>query len=249
VGPRRAWASASADFARAKAIRRAFGVTINDIVLAAVAGAFRQLLEQREPAGHPGAPPVGGGPVGGGPVGPHGLERGRVLRTLIPVSTRPPGDRASHNKISTMLVGLPVGIPDPVERLRAVALSVEHGRAVGEPALASVLLGAVDRVLPAAVQDILIETAGRTAPAWFTDTITSSLPGPQRPLFLCGRRVRRIHPVIPVAGHTCITTGVMSFDGTLCIGVTSDPEHVPDPGIVARGISDSLDELAVRAGA
>ena len=79
------------------------------------------------------------------------------------------------------------------------------------------------------------------------DTLTTNVPGPQFPVYLCGRRVLAMYPLIPVAGHTCITTGIFSYDGMLNIGVTGDADQAGDVEVLARGISRAAAELAERA--
>ncbi len=96
VGPRRVWASVDVPLGEVKATGRALGATVNEVVLACVAGGFRDLLVHR------------GEPVDG-----------RVVRNLVPVSMRPPGDGSAENRISGMLGHLPVGVVDPVDRLAA----------------------------------------------------------------------------------------------------------------------------------
>jgi WS/DGAT/MGAT family acyltransferase len=225
VGPGRVWVSVDIRLAEVKFIGRALGATVNDVVLASVAGGFRDLLLQR-----------------GEPV------EGRVVRNLIPMSLRPPGDDSAQNRLSGMLGHLPVGIADPVARLTAVQAGVGHAREAGTPVLASALLGLVDRTVPATVQDAAVGAVGRSAPAWFMDTLTTNVPGPQFPVYLCGRHVTAMYPLIPVAGHTCITTGIFSYDGTLNIGVTGDADQAGDVEILARGIGRAAAELAHRAG-
>lgn len=225
VGPRRVWVSVDIPLSEVKATGRVLGATVNDVVLACVAGGFRDLLLHR------------GEPVDG-----------RVVRNLVPVSIRPPGDDSSENRVSGMLGHLPVGVADPVDRLAAVRAGVAHGREAGTPAIASALLGLVDRTVPAAVQDVAVAALGRTAPAWFMDTLTTNVPGPQFPVYLCGRHVLAMYPLIPVAGHTCITTGIFSYDGTLNIGVTGDTDQADDVDVLARGIRRAAAELAQGAG-
>ena len=225
VGPGRVWVSVDIPLAEVKSTGHALGATVNDVVLACVTGGFRDLLVHR------------GEPVDG-----------RRVRNLVPVSMRPPGDGSAQNRISGMLGHLPVGVADPVDRLAAVSAGVAHGREAGTPALASALLGLVDRTVPAALQDVAVAAVGRSAPAWFMDTLTTNVPGPQFPVFLCGRRVVAMYPLIPVAGHTCITTGIFSYDGMLNIGVTGDADQAGDVDVLARGISHAAAELAERAG-
>ena len=224
VGTSRVWVSVDIPLAEVKSTGRALGATVNDVVLACVTGGFRDLLVHR-----------------GEPV------EGRHVRNLVPVSMRPPGDGSSQNRISGVLGHLPVGIVDPVDRLADVSAGVAHGREAGTPALASALLGLVDRTVPAAVQDVAVAAVGRSAPAWFLDTLTTNVPGPQFAVYLCGRRVLAMYPLIPVAGHTCITTGIFSYDGMLNIGVTGDADEAGDVEVLARGISRAATELAERA--
>ncbi len=221
VGPRRVWVSVDVPLAEVRSTGRTVGATVNDVVLACVTGGFRDLLLSR-----------------GEQV------EGRFVRNLVPVSMRPPGDDRAQNRLSGMLGNLPVGIADPGDRLAAVRAGVAHGRGAGTPALASALLGLVDRTVPATVQDLAVGAVGRTAPAWFMDTLTTNVPGPQFPVYLCGRPVLAMYPLIPVAGHTCITTGIFSYDGTLNIGVTGDADQAGDIDVLAGGISRASAELA-----
>lgn len=224
VGEGRAWVSQDVPLDLVKQVRRRFGVTVNDVVLAGVAGGFRALLVAR-----------------GEPV------EGRSVRNLVPVSLRSPGDDLSANQLGALLAHLPVGVADPVERLHRVAGAVRHGRAAGEPLFASALLGLADRTVPSAIQDPAMATLGRVVPAWFMDTLTTNVPGPQFPVFTMGRPVAAMYPIIPVAGHTAITTGIFSYAGTLNVGVTGDADLAPDVGMLARGIHEAVAELAARA--
>ncbi len=117
-------------------------------------------------------------------------------------------------------------------------------RAFGVPVALAGLLGLADRLVPEAVLAAGVRTAGRTVPAWFLDTLTTNVPGPRVPVYLAGRRVQAMFPIIPVAGHTRITTGIFSYDGSLHIGVTGDGEHAADVDVLAAGIRDGVAELA-----
>ncbi len=224
VGPSRVWVSVDVPLVQVKATGRALGATVNEVVLTAVAGGFRDLVAQR------------GEQVDG-----------RVVRNLVPVSLRAPRDGTSHNQVSALLGHLPIGVADPVDRLRAVQAGLDHGRGTGEPAVVSMVLGLVDRAVPAGVQDLAMGSVGRVLPAWFFDTLTTNVPGPQFPVYLLGRRVRAMYPMIPVAGHTAITTGIFSYDGTLNISVTGDGDLAGDVGILADGIRRAAAELSAAA--
>lgn len=219
VGTRRTWASVDVPLAEVKTVGRAFDATVNDVVLAAMAGGFRHLLRAR-----------------GEPL------RGRVVRTLVPVNVRPPGNDRSDNQVSGLLGQLPVGVADPEQRLAAVVSGIGHLKQAQTPALVTLLLGLADRGL-SPLQDLAMSTAGRVVPAWFFDTVTTNVPGPQFPLFLMGREVRAMYPVIPVAAHIRITTGIFSFNGALNIACTGD-EHASDVDTLASGIRSAVAELA-----
>lgn len=221
VGDRRRWVSVTVPLDEVATVRAALGGTVNDVVLAGVAAGFRQLLEHR---GQP--------------------TRGRSVRNAVPVSVRPPAGVRSDNEVSLLLARLPVGVDDPVERLRRVRREVAAMRAFGVPVALAGLLGLADRLVPEAVLAAGVRTAGRTVPAWFLDTLTTNVPGPRVPVYLAGRRVQAMFPIIPVAGHTRITTGIFSYDGSLHIGVTGDGEHAADVDVLAAGIRAGVAELA-----
>lgn len=224
VGARRRWVSVTVPLDEVGAVRSALGGTVNDVVLAGVTAGFRRLLEHR------GLP-----------------TRGRSVRNAVPVSVRPRAGVRSDNEVSLLLAPLPVGVEDPVERLDRLRREVAAMRAFGVPVALAGLLGLADRLVPAAALDAAVRTAGRTVPAWFLDTLTTNVPGPQQPVYLAGRRVQAMFPIIPVAGHTRITTGIFSYDGALHIGVTGDGEHAADVDVLAAGIGAGVAELATLA--
>ncbi len=224
VGARRAWVSVDVPLGEVKAVGRTLGATVNEVVLTAVAGGFRDLVAHRGET-----------------------VEGRVVRNLVPVSLRAPRDGTSHNQLSALLGHLPIGVEDPVDRLRAVQAGLGHGVGAGEPALVSMMLGLADAVVPAGVQDMAIASAGRVVPAWFFDTLTTNVPGPQFGVYLASRPVRAMYPLIPVAGHTTITTGIFSYHGMLNISVTGDGDRAGDVGVLADGIRRAAAELADRS--
>jgi diacylglycerol O-acyltransferase len=163
VGPNRRyeWTETSVD--DIKAIRRGVGGTFNDVVLAAITGGFRRLLIER-------AEPVD-----------------RVVRSLVPVSVRPRneaglavGDGTLDNQVAAMFAELPVGIADPVDRLRAVSVQMaglkESNQAVAAEALVSASGFAPPMLLALGLR------AATKAPQRAVNTVTTNVPGPQLPL-------------------------------------------------------------------
>ncbi|HEX6422472.1 MAG TPA: wax ester/triacylglycerol synthase family O-acyltransferase [Acidimicrobiales bacterium] len=228
IGPHRryAWASTTVDDIRQ--VRKAFGGTFNDVVLAAITAGFRQLLESR------------------------GERVDRVVRTLVPVSVRgrDPGGRAVgdgryDNQVSAMIAELPVGVADPVDRLHAVSAQLadlkESRQALAGEALTS-LSGFAPSMLLALGARIATKTAQRNV-----NTVTTNVPGPQLPLYLAGRRMLTAYPYVPLAAQCRIGVAIFSYDGQVNFGVTGDYDAVPDIDVLSRAIRQGMDELVGRA--
>ena len=213
-GPRR-WAFARVRLTDVKAIRTAFGGTVNDVVLAAIAGGFRDLLESR-----------------GDPVD-------RPVRTMVPVSVRTT-DAAGvpDNRVSAMFADLPVHVEDPAERLRVVRRHLEQIKASHEAEAGEILTS-----LAGFAPEVLLsagERLARRVPQRSVNTVTTNVPGPQVPLFFCGRRMLEVFPYVPLGGHVRVGVAIYSYDGTLGFGVTGDWDTAPDVAILCRGIERSM---------
>jgi WS/DGAT/MGAT family acyltransferase len=200
-------------------VKDAHGCTVNDVVLAAVAGGFREYLLAR------------GEQVDGA-----------VIRSLVPVSIRTDDHRGRlGNQVTAMFADLPVGVADPEERLDAVARQMvglkRSGQAVGVQSMVS----AADFV-PATLMTLGARAYVLTGQR-VVNTVTTNVPGPQYPLYLLGRRMIEMLPYIPVAQDVRISVGIVSYDGHLGIGVTGDYDAVPDLDVLCGAIEASLDEL------
>lgn len=220
LSDRRRWLCATEDLALAKRARRTLGVSLNDVVLAAVANGYRQLLLSR---GEP--------------------TEDRSLRCVIPVSLRPPIDDHADNRLTAAWTDLPVGDLTPQERVAAIARSTQWQIRAGTPMVGAALISMADRFVPGPLQEVVVEHA-TWLPEWFADTLVTNVPGAQFPLYVMGRRIEHMHPVIPVDAHLRITVGVLSHDGTLGFGVTGDGIFAADVDVLLQGISDGLRELA-----
>jgi diacylglycerol O-acyltransferase len=227
IGPHRRYAWTAADLADIKRIRRAHGGTVNDVVLALITRGFRDLLRSRGEA-----------------------SDGRVIRTLVPVSVRArtgsgpaEGDGTMENKVSAMFAELPVGIDDPVARLAAISQQLDDlkqsKQAVAGEALTS-LSGFTPPMLLALGTRVATRAAHRLGQL---DTVTTNVPGPQFPLYLCGRRMVRTCPYVPLAAPLRVGVAIFSYDGELVFGVTGDFDCAPDIDVLVRGISNGLTEL------
>jgi len=218
---RYAWARASLD--DVKAIKREFGGTVNDVVLAAIASGFRALLLSR-----------------GEQPEPHEVP------SLVPVSVRARGDEGDlGNQVSATVADLPVHIADPVERLGAVRTELDSLKASNE-AMIGRALAALGRYSPYALSSWLVRRAF-SLPQREIVTVTTNVPGPQEPMFWMGRRIEEIIPYVPIASTVRTGISVFSYDGSLMFGITADYDANPDVDALARGIEHGVSELLLAA--
>jgi len=216
VGGRRRLALVRARLAGIKEIAHAHDAKVNDVVLAAVAGGLRAVVV------------AAGRPVDG-----------LILRASVPVSLRAPGGAAAlGNQAGLMVVPLPVGEPDPVERLRRVAGATAE-RKRRPDSLAS--LRPVGSLTVMRMIDHYIRHQR------IIDLLVTNVPGPQFPLYVLGARLLEAFPVVVIAGNVPLSVGVLSYDGQLDIGIQTDPDGFPDLDVFADGLRRSLDELAAAA--
>ncbi|MDQ1430141.1 MAG: diacylglycerol O-acyltransferase / wax synthase [Actinomycetota bacterium] len=201
----------------AKAIREVFGCTVNDVILAGVGGAVARLLSAR-----------------------HELYPELVLKVFCPVSVR---DDDQHlqlgNRISAMLVPLPVGEPDPRARLDAIRASTadlkERRQAVG----AAALLGLSEYAAPT-----LLGLAARAAHAQrFANLIVTNIPGPQVPLYCLGAQMLEVYPIVPLSRNLTLNVAILSYCGQLHFGIIGDGASGRDLELLAGGIEDAFAEL------
>src|SRR4051794_6475769 len=225
IGPHRRWDWARGTLADVQAVRRAFGGTVNDVVLAVITAGFRELLQARG-------------------------ERvdGARVRTMVPVSVRTAEQRGTYdNRVSAMFAELPVGLGDPAERLAAVTAQMQ-GLKASHQAVGGEVLTSLGGFAPA----MLLSLAGRIAtrvPQHSVNTVTTNVPGPQKPLYAAGRRMLETFPFVPLGAHVRIGVAIFSYDGALTFGVTGDWDAAPDIDVLCRGIESALHELLTMAGA
>ena len=198
-----------------------FGVTINDLLLAAVAGGVRCLLSARG-------------------------ERveGRSVQVLVPVGADHHGDHQLGNRVSAMLVRLPIGSSDPVDRLRLVShaqASCKHHH----QALAAALLLELLEPLP---QPALATAARLVHRQPFFNLVVTNVPGPGVPLYVLGARMLEAFPIVPIAGNLSVGVAALSYGEQLTIGLLADPGACADLDVLAHGIDRSFAELVAAGG-
>jgi WS/DGAT/MGAT family acyltransferase len=224
LGPHRRYAWASTTVRDIKAIRKELGGTFNDVVLAAITNGFRELLVSR------------------------GESVDRVVRTLVPVSVRARDDRGRavgdgtlQNKVSAMFAELPVSIADAGERLHAISLQME-GLKESKQALAGEALTSMSGFAPPMLLALGMRVSSHL-PQRNVNTVTTNVPGPQVPLYVCGRRMLKAYPYVPLAGQIRIGIAIFSYDGDVNFGVTGDYDTTPDLDVLCRGIEDGIKQL------
>ena len=223
IGPHRRWVVARATLDDIRAIKKAHGGTVNDVVLAAIAGGFRDLIQHRGEC-------------------PDDV----VLRSLVPVSVRAESARGVlDNRVSAIFFDVPVSIEDPVERLQAVRLQMDalkqsHEADAGE-ALTS-LLGLVPSPLTASATRLALRLFERV-PQRTMNTVTTNVPGPVEPLYAAGREMLEYLPFVPLGAGVRIGVAILSYNGRIAFGVTGDYDTAPDVDIVAMGIERGIAAL------
>jgi WS/DGAT/MGAT family acyltransferase len=218
---RYAWARVSLD--DIKTIKREFGGTVNDVVLAAISSGFRALLLERgeEPEPH-------------------------KVPSLVPVSVRARGDEASFgNQVSATVADLPVQLADPVERLAAVRAELDSLKASNEAVIGQALT-ALGSYTPYMLASWLVRKA-----FWLPQreivTVTTNVPGPRETLYWMGRRLEEIIPYVPIASTVRTGISIFSYDGNVSFGITADYTANPDVDVLARGIEHGVSELLLAA--
>ena len=227
IGPHRTWAHSSASLDDVRAIRAVFAGTINDVVLAAVSGGYRELLLSR------------------------GEDADRaIVRSLVPVSTRhDDGHGVSGNRASALLYDLPVQVADPVERLDVVheqmtELKASHMAEAGEA------LTTIGNLAPPMVVSSVSRMAVRAIhrlPQRSVNTVTTNVPGPQFPLYCLGREMLEYRPFVPISHGVRVSTAILSYNGRLFFGITGDYATAPDVHVLALAASAGIEQLRERA--
>jgi WS/DGAT/MGAT family acyltransferase len=219
IGPRRRLATHTCSLERLLHLKHAAGVTLNDVVLAASAGALRRLaVEQRQD--------------------PHDL------RVMVPVSVRADADAPdSGNRITFGFVELPVSAPTAAARLAVIREQTEELKSSGRIGGSDLLLRSTG-LLPGALKGGLARFAA--SPRLYNLTI-SNVPGPRVPLYAAGARVSAIYPVIPIPDRHALAIGVLTYDGGVHFAGYADRDVLP--GLRLSGlVSNALTELEVSLG-
>jgi len=222
IGPHRRFVGVGCQLEDFKLVKNAFGCTVNDVVLAVVAGALRSFLVSRG-------------------VRTAGLE----LRALVPVSVR--GENEHHqlgNRIVAMRGPLPVYIADPVQRLEFVKREMD-GLKESKQALGAEVIANVQNFAP---PTILAQASRLNFSTRLFNLIVTNVPGPQFPLYVLGRRMLEAYPVAFLPQHHALAIAIMSYNGQMNFGLLGDLDALYDIELFGQGIADELATLVQLAG-
>jgi diacylglycerol O-acyltransferase len=222
IGPHRRYTFLNAKLAEFKAIKDSLGGTLNDVVLASVSLALGRYLRG------------------------HGHDTdGLVLKAMVPVSVRSKAQRgALGNQVAAMWAPLPVGVEDPAECLHKISVAMEDLKRGGQAVGAQVLTNLAGFAPPT----ILSQAARLQARQPFFNLVVTNVPGPQFPLYLLGRRLQILYPVVPLAQRQALGIAVMSYDGHLGFGLLGDYDALPDLEAIALDLQAAISSLARAAG-
>ena len=221
IGPHRRFVWTRHDLADFKAVKNAFGGTVNDVVLTVVAGGLRRWLRSRG-------------------VRTEGLE----LRALVPVSIRTKEEQHTlGNRLAVMRGPLPVYIEDPVARLRVVKQAMD-GLKESKQAVGAEVLTGVQQFAP---PTILAQASRLNFSTRLFNLIVTNVPGPQFPLYVLGRRLQDLFPIAFLPENHALAIAIMSYDGGIAFGLLGDYDAMPDLDAMGEYLEASLTELLTAA--
>ena len=218
IGKRVAW-TRSVPLEEVRALSKALGATLNDVLNTAMAGGLRRYLAR---FGRP----------------PESLS----FRCAMPVNLRPLEEMAAlGNRFGLIFLGLPVGIEDPLARLAELRRRAAALKRSAEPLVVYEILKLVGR-LPDAALRMVVSLFAAKATAVFTN-----VPGPRSTLWFAGRPIRDFFFWVPQAGRVGLGVSILSYAGQVRMGVGTDAGLVPDPERIVDGFHAELDALLERA--
>jgi len=216
VGKRVAWAD-PLPLWEVKAIGKALGASVNDVLLSCVAGALRGYLAEK------------GDNVAG-----------VMVRALVPINLRPI-EKAYKlgNRFGVVFLELPIGIENPIERLYAVRANMAALKGSFQPLLTLGLLTAAGAA-PKMLQDQLVTVLARNATA-----VMTNVPGPQQPLYLAGGKIERFLFWVPQSGNIGMGVSILSYNDEVQFGLITDRRLCPDPERVIARFQPEFEKLTL----
>jgi diacylglycerol O-acyltransferase len=222
VGRSRRVAVARAQLEDLKKVRAVHGGTVNDVLLTVVTGALREWLLSR------GEPVVGS----------------TTVRALVPVSMQE--DALQGNRVSSHLIDLPVGEPNPRVRLTRLSYAMRGVTAQGQSVGADSLI-ALTGFAPSTLHALGARAARGLSRRLFNLVVTN-VPGPQVPLYAAGHRMLEVFPVVPLARGQGLSIGMTSYNGSVYFGLNAELDSVGDVDVLADLIEQEVDDLVATSG-
>jgi WS/DGAT/MGAT family acyltransferase len=218
IGPHRRFECFALELARVKALKDRLGGTINDVVLAIVAGGLRRFLLRRL------------------------VDVGQIdFRVSTPVSVRGASERGVlGNRVSAWILRLPVGEPDPLRRLERIRATTERLKQSNQ-ALGADLLSAVTEWTGTTLLSLgtSFQNLGRPH-----NLVVTNVPGPQLPLYLVGAPLVESYPIGPLFQNQAVIIALFSYAGRLFFGLNADAERMPDLSSLRDDLERAFAELA-----
>lgn len=195
--------------------------TVNDMVLSVVTTALREQL------------------IGRGEF----VRSDAKLKALIPVSVRSGTDEhGAGNHVAGLVVNLPIGVGDAAARIADIAASTAHLKESHEDAGTLAMLEAANALPP-----VVLDSAGLLMQHQpIVNVVITNVPGPPLPLYALGAELKEVFPVVPIYGNLTIGIAVLSYNGSLNFGITSDPVTCPDVGVFVGALRRGVRELTDR---
>jgi WS/DGAT/MGAT family acyltransferase len=221
IGPHRRFQMTQADLDELKRVKDAHGGTVNDVILSIVAGALGRYLRAR---GHD--------------------TEDLTLRAMVPVSVRAADEHgALGNRITAMFAPLPVWCEDPVERLHLTTTEMGDLKSSGQAVGAEILTKLTDFA-----PSTIASQAARLQPAQrFFNLVVTNVPGPQFPLYVLGRKMESIFPMVPLARRQALCVGIMSYNGQVNFGLVGDYDAMADLDSFALDLEAATQEVIATA--
>jgi WS/DGAT/MGAT family acyltransferase len=221
ITPQRSFGWSTFELDEFKHVKNALGGTVNDVSLAVAAGALRRWMQDRG-------------------VVTDGLE----LKALVPVSIRMEDEHGElGNKLTAMRGPLPVGIDDPVERLRAISVAMDGLKSSKQPFGAEAIWSLNDWFRDFAPSVVLGPTAGINFSTRLFNLLVTNFPGPQVPFYVLGRELTAIYPIGFLARRHALAIAILSYNGQVSFGVLADPNAVPDAERIVDHLGSAVEEL------
>jgi hypothetical protein len=221
--PRRIFGFSSVKLRDVKRVKDHFGVKVNDVVVAMVAGGLREHMLA------------------------HGILPERPLVAQIPVSVRTDEERGTFgNQVSVMFATIPTNLEDPAERIadtaRQMGAAKERHKALPAKALRDVTQF-IPPALHARASRSMLELSPRLGINPPYNVVISNVPGPPIDIYCAGARLEALYPLSIITDGAGINVTVMSYRDSIDIGITADREQTPDVQVIADGMAAALADL------